>query len=260
MPRRLRHFKPDSIFHAGARGVDRQPIFLADSDREFFVTTMQENLRASNIETVSWCLMPNHFHWGMAVSDERFEKALHDTLTAHAVRFNRLHGRTGHLFEGRHWSECCEDVEHVENMIAYHHMNPVRAGIVTDPRQWRWSSYSEWAGGEMRTVGLLKVARLTGRSEESLRQGHADRIAFDLLGAARGLSPDELIDDTASMLGMSATSLRSGPDSERRRRAMLILVRRASKEKVALNALAKSLGCSPEALYMLRRRHPNESA
>lgn len=260
MPRKLRHFKTDAIFHVGDRGVDRQPIFLTDGDREFFIETMERNLKASNLRTVARCLMPNHFHWGIATAGQPFDKALHDTLTSHAVRFNRLHGRTGHLFEGRHWSELCRDLDRVENMIAYIHLNPVRAKLVSHPGQWKWSSHGEWSEGAEGTVDFERIESITGRSRRELKDAYSARLEQELHGGRRGLDIDGLIADTASMFGLTAEALKSGARGESSVRAKLALIERAAMSGFSLNALAGRLGCTPEALYMLRSRHPNESA
>jgi putative transposase len=199
MPRKPRHFKTDAIFHVGDRGVDRQPIFLTNGDREFFIETMEKNLRASNLRTVARCLMPNHFHWGIATAGESFERALHDTLTSHAVRFNRLHGRSGHLFEGRHWSEVCEDLDHVENMIAYIHMNPVRAKIVAHPGLWKWSSHDEWAESSEGTVDFARIESITGRDREELRANYRARVESELGGVRAGQGVEDLINDPVGL-------------------------------------------------------------
>jgi putative transposase len=144
MPRRARRFRPDSVFHIGCRGVDRQPIFLTDHDRSFFRNAMLEALDGSDAKEAAHCLMPNHFHWALATGEGTFDRMVHGVMTRHAARFNRLYSRTGHLFEGRHWSFLCEGLDRIENAIAYIHLNPVRAGIVRAPADWRWSSFSRW--------------------------------------------------------------------------------------------------------------------
>jgi hypothetical protein len=61
-------------------------------------------------------------------------------------RFNRRHGRVGHVFQGRYKSIVIEKDAHLLEVCRYTVLNPVRAGIVTQPRQWRWSNYCATAG------------------------------------------------------------------------------------------------------------------
>jgi hypothetical protein len=57
--------------------------------------------------------------------------------------FNRRHGRKGHLFESRYSSVLIQGQEHLLTELAYVHLNPVEAGICSDPAQWRWSSFGQ---------------------------------------------------------------------------------------------------------------------
>ena len=254
MPRRARHFASDSIFHAGARGVDRQPIFLTDAERRLFIDTMVSALKADDIATISYCLMPNHFHWELATRGNPFDKAFHETMTRHAMRFNRLHGRTGHLFEDRHWSKRCEDTRHIENAIAYIHLNPHRANLVRDPREWEWSSYREWSGEATGIVDFERAAELAGKSVEELLKSHEERVRSEIAGGPRGMDIEALIEDAASVFGISEESLKSGARGHAFTLAKLRLLDRCADENLSVDELAKALGCTREAIYMLRKR------
>ncbi len=256
MPRRARHFKADSIVHIGCRGVDRQPIFLVDADREFFLAAMADCIAQSATRTVAYCLMPNHFHWAVATASEPFDKVVHGVLTRHAVRFNRLHGRTGHLFEQRHWSSVCEDEGHIENAISYIHLNPVRAGIVCDPGQWKWSSYRDWMKGDGGMIDFERASAVCGRTASDLVNRHAARIAAELEGGARGLTAEGLVADVVSTLGISVAALRAGAKGYVYTLAKRMLIARAAKLDIRLTAIAEALGCSPETLYSVKRRRP----
>lgn len=257
MPRRPRHFRPDSVFHIGDRGVDRQPIFLSDGDRSFFLKAMEEALAECDARTIAYCLMPNHFHWALATGEMRFGPLVQRVLTRHAVRFNRLHGRTGHLFEGRHWSKLCENLDQIENTIAYIHLNPVRAGLVRRPGDWQWSSARTWLADEdQRLIDISRLSDLTGRSIASLKQRHAEDIRAELAGGRRGLSPRQLVSEVASPLGLEVSALRSAARGEIYTKAKQLLVERAERGGISLVALAHELGCNPTTLYVLKGRRP----
>lgn len=256
MPRKARRFRPDSIFHIGCRGVDRQPIFLTDHDRAFFRNAMLEAVGDSDSKEVAHCLMPNHFHWAIATGKETFDRMVHNVMTRHAVRFNRLHSRTGHLFEDRHWSFLCEDIEHIENAIAYIHLNPVRAGIVRLPSDWKWSSSLTWEGQEGAGVDFERLSMITGRSADILRSNHAATIAAEVSARPKGLSPEGLIEDVASLFGMPAQALRSSARGDIYTSAKRLLLDRAKREKISVAAIARALGCDPGVLYVLAQRKP----
>lgn len=71
--------------------------------------------------------------------------------------FNRAHSRTGHLWEDRFKSVIVEDGVAAKTISAYIDLNPVRAGMVKDPADYRWSSYGEAIGGGPKGNG--KTAR-----------------------------------------------------------------------------------------------------
>lgn len=237
--------------------MDRQPIFLSDVDRRFFLQAMEEALLECDARTLAYCLMPNHFHWALATGEMPFANPIQRVLTRHAVRFNRLHGRTGHLFEGRHWSKLCEDLEHIENTIAYIHLNPDRAGLVQNPEDWQWSSARAWlADAADPLVDITRLSVLTGRDVATLKQRHAENIRAELGGGRRGLNPRQLISEVASLLGLETNALRSAARGEIYTKAKLLLIERAERNGISLVSLAHELGCNPSVLYVLKGRRP----
>jgi len=62
--------------------------------------------------------------------------------------FNKRHGRRGTLWQERYRSVLVEDGEALRTMAAYIDLNPVRAGLVEDPKDYRWCGYTEALGGE----------------------------------------------------------------------------------------------------------------
>ncbi len=92
--------------------------------------------------------------------------------------FNRKHGRRGVLWEERFKSELVEDGHAARRVAAYIDLNPVRAGIVTDPKNYRWSGYGAAMGGVKEArVGLLKVM-----SEEAATRMNDQRASAELSG------------------------------------------------------------------------------
>jgi len=72
--------------------------------------------------------------------------------------FNRKHGRKGTLWEERFQSVLVEDGHTARIMAAYIDLNPVRAGIVKDPRNYRWCSYAAALAGDQKALaGLVRM-------------------------------------------------------------------------------------------------------
>ena len=88
--------------------------------------------------------------------------------------FNRKHGRQGTLWEARYKHELVEEGHAARRVAAYIDLNPVRAGIVKDPKDYRWSSYGEAvAGKKVAQEGLRRVLfeEHTTRMNEELAAG-----------------------------------------------------------------------------------------
>jgi REP element-mobilizing transposase RayT len=245
---------PNAIFHAGARGVDRQPIFLTDHDRRFFIGAMKEELAKAGIATVAYALMPNHFHWEIATGEVPFDKAFHDAMQRHAVRFNRLYSRTGHLFEARHWSFQVEAMSRCTGVAAYIHLNPVKAKLVPTPSAWEWSSIKDWSGAGEGLVDFARIAEITGIDTESLKKSHQERLHRELARGRTGRGVEALVDDAAALFGLTAAQLRAGTKGRVYTLVKRRLIERCTDAGYSIEELARALNCTREALYLARKR------
>jgi putative transposase len=97
----------------------------------------------------------------------RFTYRMHDlsqfmkTFTQRYTQWhNRTHRRTGRLWEDRFKSVIVEDGAACKTMAAYIDLNPVRAGMVRDPAEYRWSGYGEAVGGGAKGNGKKARAGL----------------------------------------------------------------------------------------------------
>lgn len=123
-----------------ARGVDGCEIFIDDRDRYGFLSALNRIQGQTNAVVYAYCLMGNHFHLAIKVGPVPLAAVMQRVLTSHSITFNNRHDRTGHLFQARYKSILCLDDAYLISLIRYIHMNPVRAGFVTHPEDWPWSS------------------------------------------------------------------------------------------------------------------------
>ena len=179
------------FYHLISRVVERRFAF-GPEEKEKFRTLMRMQEKFTGCRVVSYCLMCNHFHLLLEVppmaeggisdetllkrlmaiySDEfvaaihlRFSYRMHDLsefmkglLQRFTQWFNRVHSRTGRLWEDRFKSLIVEDGVAAKTICGYIDLNPVRAGMVKDPADYRWSSYGEAIGGGAKGNG--KTAR-----------------------------------------------------------------------------------------------------
>jgi putative transposase len=147
MARRHRLDVPGVEQHVIQRGVERGICFVDDSAREFYLDTLSEVAGEHDRAVHAYVLMANHVHLlatpGRSSGLSRFMQG----LGRRYVRwFNDRHRRTGTLWEGR-FRSCLVDTErYVLSCYRYIEMNPVRARMVRDPLEYRWSSAKGNAG------------------------------------------------------------------------------------------------------------------
>jgi REP element-mobilizing transposase RayT len=140
MGRRSRIHYPGAVYHVMARGVDGCGIYIDDVDRNRFLSDLHRIISESGASLLAYCLMGNHFHLALKVSRIPLSILMHRILTGHAITFNHRHDRTGHLFQRRHEAKLCLTDAYLAALIRYIHLNPVRAGLVSKPEDWPWSS------------------------------------------------------------------------------------------------------------------------
>ena len=78
--------------------------------------------------------------------------------TSYAWWHNRKYQRTGHVFQGRYGSECVEDDKYLLTVIRYIHKNPVKAGMISEPEDYRWSSIQAYYDEHEEPTGLTDTS------------------------------------------------------------------------------------------------------
>jgi len=132
MPRQSRIDAPGALHHILVRGIDRKQIFFDDKDREDFIARLSVLVEETQTRCFAWALMTNHVHLLFRTGAVAIASIMRRLLTGYAIRFNRRHRRYGHLFQNRYKSILCEEDPYLRQLVAYIHLNPVRAGIVAD--------------------------------------------------------------------------------------------------------------------------------
>lgn len=223
MPRRPRVVLPHIPLHLIQRGNNRQVCFVADEDYLFYLDWLKEFSGKTGCRIHAYVLMTNHVH--LLVSADRGESpgALMKALGQRYVQyFNRTYRRSGSLWEGRYRSCLTQAEEYLLTCQRYIELNPVRAGMVEHPADYRWSSYRANAQGEENALvtphemylglGTTEASRLTAYRElfrYELEPGLVDQIRQAsngnfALGSAR------FAEEIASALGRRVTPGKSG--------------------------------------------------
>jgi putative transposase len=159
--RPLRVDFPGAYHHVTARGVMGQDVFLTREDRRVFLSGLAEAHERWDIVIHGYCLMTNHIHLELRTLRGDLSRAMQWVLQKHATHMNRTHGRGGHLFQGRFKSALVEAESHLHELTRYIHLNPVRAGLVSRPEEYEWSSYRAYVGLAERPAWLDVASTLS---------------------------------------------------------------------------------------------------
>jgi putative transposase len=146
MAKPLRIEYPGAIYHLTARGNARQPIFLDDWDRSVFLALLGDIVERYNWHCHAYCLMGNHYHLLIETPDANLSIGMRQLGGIYTQKFNRLHSRVGHLFQGRYVSILIDRESYLLELCRYIVLNPVRAKMVTHPGDYPWSSFAATAG------------------------------------------------------------------------------------------------------------------
>jgi putative transposase len=148
MARPLRIEYPGAVYHITSRGNEKKPVYKDEADRENFLSTLHQVNKRYHWLCHAYCLMDNHFHLIIETPEGNLSMGMRQLNGVYTQRFNKRHGRVGHLFQGRYKAILIQKDSHLLEVCRYVVLNPVRAGLVKDPGQWRWSSYGATAGRE----------------------------------------------------------------------------------------------------------------
>jgi putative transposase len=135
------------ISHITQRAAGKDPCFIEDDDFLCMLGFLEASAKRYDYEVYSFCLMGNHLHLLMRPNQENLPFAMKDLFSRYAMRFNRKYERRGHLFGGPYRQAVCLDEAYLIAASIYIHLNPVKADIVSDPRDYRWSSIRMFVDG-----------------------------------------------------------------------------------------------------------------
>ncbi len=205
---------------------------------------MRRLAREASAEVIAYCLMGNHFHLAIKVGSVPLASFMQRLLTGYCMKFNLRHDRTGHLFQARYKAIQCLNDRYLMGLIHYIHMNPVRAGLVSSPSDWPWSSFKPAQDGGCDYADFDPWPITPGRDVDLSRSQGNDKPDLETLGAA-----------TAMRAGIDTDGLRS--DSRHR---IIVAARRqfvdeAFRAGYTLRIVAKWLNTSKSSVSRYAREN-----
>lgn len=146
---------PDYPHHLIQRGNNRQNIFTAAANFEFFLALLEVQSRQLDVAVHAYVLMSNHFHLLATprVDNQGLPRLMQAVGRSYVRYFNDLTNRSGTLWEGRYRSTLIQADPYFLACQVYIDLNPVQAGIASKAADYQWSSHSHYAG--LRTDKLI---------------------------------------------------------------------------------------------------------
>ena len=168
--------------HVIQRGNNRQALFTSDKDIVAYAHWLTEGAIKFNVRVHGWVFMTNHVHLLLTPSSENAISRLLQYLGRIYVRyFNFAYARSGTLFEGRFKSSPVQQERYLLTCLRYIELNPVRAGMVTDPGDYQWSSYRMHAFGIAASLWSPHEAYLALDGDKGARQRTYRALAGEAL-------------------------------------------------------------------------------
>jgi len=186
MARPLRLEFEGALYHIISRGNARQMIFQADSDYQQFLKILGVVVGRYAWLVHAYCLLGNHYHLLVETPQPNLSAGMRQLNGTYAQFFSRRHDRPGHLFQGRFKAYVVDKDDYLMELARYIVLNPVKAGLVTAPGQWKWSSYRKMTAIEKGKPLVHKERIFSGFSTSA---GEARRLYMQFV--AEGLERDD---------------------------------------------------------------------
>lgn len=196
MPRQPRFNLPGYPQHIIQRGNNRNNVFARPADYRFYLDKLKQACEKFSCRLHAYVLMTNHVHMLMTPEMEcGISKAMQSLGGNYAQYFNWRYERTGTLWEGRYKASVIDTDRYLLTCHRYIEMNPVRAGMVDHPGDYRWSSYACNARGWVDPLvtshdlyvqlGHSPATRLLAY-QELFKNSISDKALVDIRSAANG--------------------------------------------------------------------------
>jgi len=121
---------------------------LDDTDYRAYLRRLALYRERYDVTLYAYCLMPNHVHLLARTGVTPLAKFMQGLQQSYTQRFNRVHEKVGHVFQGRYRAIVCDSDEYLLTLVRYIHLNPVRASLAPDPGTYRYSRHQVLLTGQ----------------------------------------------------------------------------------------------------------------
>lgn len=128
------------------RGARRRAVFQTDDICALFLGVVGEAARLYGVRVHGYALMPNHYHLMVETPRGNLSDFMRQVGGVFSQRLNRLGGWDGPVFRGRFRNRVVESDAYWMHLLAYLHLNPVKAHLTPRPEDCPWTSHAAYVG------------------------------------------------------------------------------------------------------------------
>lgn len=193
MPRRPRVFVEGATYHVYARITRREEIFVEPENAGAWISAVHDVKQRDGFAVLAWCLMSNHFHLLLQTGAVPLWRSMRSIQGRFAVGFNRRRHLVGPVWQSRYKAKVVGDDAYLRRVIAYIHLNPVSAGIVVKPEEYRLSGHREILGtATARLADPDEVLRLFAETRRAALRAYRGTIGavLEQVRQRQGMRPN----------------------------------------------------------------------
>ena len=146
MARQLRLELAGGLYHVTSRGDRREDIYTDDEDREKWLEILGNVCSRFNWCCHAYCQMDNHYHIVIETAEANLSKGMRQLNGVYTQYYNKQHNRVGHVYQRRYKGILVERDSYLLELSRYVVLNPIRAHMIKNIDEWKWSSYKAMIG------------------------------------------------------------------------------------------------------------------
>ncbi len=232
MSRPARILSKTGMYHIVFRGINRQDLFEEEKDYEKLIEIIKKVKEVKQFELYAYCLMTNHVHLFLKEKETGdIKKIMHKVLSNYVGWFNYKYDRSGSLIGNRYKSEPIESEEYYLTLIRYIHQNPLKAKMVNNLSEYKWSSYSYYISDENDIIDKNFALQMFNENEKIavkyFIEFHEENVAQDFEISERTKLTDEQIRRKMKQILKTDVLTSIGTLNKTKRNEMILILKKS---------------------------------
>lgn len=180
MGRKPRIIYCGALYHIIQRGNNKNYIYEDNLDKKMFFKLLLDAREKCDFKILYYVLMDNHYHMVIEAGDIPISKAIQRLNTAYSKYYNKKYSRIGGIYGGRYTASLITETKYYFQLLKYLADNPVKAGIVKNPSDYRWSAHTSIKSRDNSIVDIDRTLSYFPSPKSKVMQDYINLIENDL--------------------------------------------------------------------------------